>query len=40
VGPKVPVGANNKKVDILDLGLASLLEKHDADYVGNREQVP
>lgn len=38
--PKVSVGTNNKKVNVLDFGLTPLLKEHDANNVGNGEEVP
>ena len=37
---KVSVRADNKKINVLDFGLAPLLKKHDANNVWNGEEVP
>ena len=39
MGPEVPVRPHDKKVNVLDLGLTSLLEEHEADDVGYGEEV-
>jgi len=40
VRPKVSVGPNDKEVNVLHFGLASLLEKHKAYNVGDRKKIP
>ncbi len=39
MGPKIPVRPDNKKVNVLYLGFASLLKKHKANNVRDGEKV-